>query len=77
MPAETASRPIARCFFRRVIAPAWAGDTHLKVALEAVTESPKLIVIEKPLCDLNFKELEPLIRPHIHPPVLVGEELSA
>lgn len=37
-------------------------DTHLKVALEAVTESPKLIVIEKPLCDLNFKELEPLIR---------------
>ena len=36
-------------------------DTHLKVALEAVTELPKLIVIEKPLCDLNFEELEPLI----------------
>jgi predicted dehydrogenase len=36
-------------------------DTHLKVALEAVKELPKLIVIEKPLCDLNFEELEPLI----------------
>ena len=36
-------------------------DTHLKVALEAVKEFPKIVVIEKPLCDLNLEELAPLI----------------
>jgi predicted dehydrogenase len=36
-------------------------DTHIKIALEALNENPKAILVEKPLCGPDLEELNTLI----------------
>lgn len=36
-------------------------DTHLKLALEAVREKPRAVLVEKPLCTPNLSDLQELI----------------
>ncbi|MDA8709148.1 Gfo/Idh/MocA family oxidoreductase [Gammaproteobacteria bacterium] len=37
-------------------------DTHIKIALEAIKENPKAILIEKPLCGPDLEDLDNLVK---------------